>query len=341
MWKRMLTSMLSVVITLVISGLPAPPSALAACGQSAPLPPDGISWPIEGKVTRDWSLDCVSDSGHRGIDIAVLDGAEVGAAAAGTVSFAGYTPAEGGGLTVAISHPGSLKTTYLHLARLSVAAGQTVAEGEPVGLAAGPSLHFGLKLEADRELYFNPLDFLLAPESGSAGSSGATGETAPAPEPAPVASGPAPPAGLAEAASSAPSPGAAAAPNAAPAQTSYGADHATITKPVSNAGYGTSTGPLDLLTCPSVPARMSSAAGVASRLPVPPASSPDLRDRGEASRAGSAGSQRNPGVNPVARPGRALLVAAALAILLGPPVLASRLNRRGSGKGLTAGVQGA
>lgn len=144
------------VATVALTGYAVDP-ARAACGGDPPLPPEGLGWPVRGSIVNTWSLDCATDAGHRGIDISAARGAEIRAAGAGTVSFAGYTPAEGGSLTVSITHQGGLRSTYLHLASLSVSAGERVGAGQVIGASDGSPLHFGLKLPGGRDTYFNPL----------------------------------------------------------------------------------------------------------------------------------------------------------------------------------------
>ncbi|MBI5870481.1 MAG: peptidoglycan DD-metalloendopeptidase family protein [Actinobacteria bacterium] len=129
-----------------------------------PLPPGGFLWPASGQVTSGWSLDCRTDRGHRGIDIAVAQGDPILASGSGVVAFAGYTPAEGGGITVCIDHDGGMRTTYLHLAQLRVSQGQVVSNGQQLAVSDGSPLHFGMKVTAGREAYFNPVALLATPE---------------------------------------------------------------------------------------------------------------------------------------------------------------------------------
>lgn len=155
---RLFTGCSFLAIIMWVFTLPSA-DAFAACGSD---PPSGtpFEWPIEGAVVGSWTLDCAADRGHRGIDIASSQGEVVRAAAAGTVAFAGYTPAEGGGLTVAIDHIGGLRTTYLHLKTLQVVAGQTVVTGQNIGSSNGEPLHFGVKRPGARDVYFDPLGLL-------------------------------------------------------------------------------------------------------------------------------------------------------------------------------------
>ncbi len=85
--------------------------------------------------------------GHYAIDIAADYGSTVRAAAAGTVTFAGWKN-NGGGYQVWISHGSNLYTTYNHMSAITVGAGQHVSRGTQVGRigmtgdATGPHCHF-------------------------------------------------------------------------------------------------------------------------------------------------------------------------------------------------------
>jgi len=150
-------------------------SAGAACGGDPPLPSEGLAWPLSGSVTNSWSLDCLTDGGHRGIDIGATAGTPVMASAGGTVIYSGYTPAEGGGATISIEHAGGLRSTYLHLEAVDVVTGQQVNQGQILALTNGSPLHFGLKLLAEpRELYFNPVQFLTIPAAADTPDNTAT-----------------------------------------------------------------------------------------------------------------------------------------------------------------------
>ena len=196
MWKR--TWML-LFVTVFLYCLPEAAMAATFCGASPPLPPEGVIWPVEGNITNSWSLNCLTGRGHRGIDIAAPRGSEVKAAAAGTVSFTGYTPAEGGGATVSIAHPGGLISTYLHLTGVRVAPGQQVSQGETIASSNGPAIHFGIKTGSGGETfnhYYNPLLYLKdipADHQTSPSPTGQAPEAAPQPAPLPNAGSPAPP----------------------------------------------------------------------------------------------------------------------------------------------------
>jgi murein DD-endopeptidase MepM/ murein hydrolase activator NlpD len=85
--------------------------------------------------------------GHWAIDIAADYGTTVRAAAAGTVTFAGWKN-NGGGYQVWVAHGSGLYTTYNHMSAITVGRGQHVGRGQTVGRvgqsgnATGPHCHF-------------------------------------------------------------------------------------------------------------------------------------------------------------------------------------------------------
>lgn len=163
------------VLTAALTGSAAPraaaagPTALgpAVSEPAAPEPatPAGL-WtaPLPGvlHVTRAFDPPA-SDygAGHRGVDLAGRVGQEVLAAGAGVVLFAGRIA---GRPVISVLHPGGLRTTYEPV-EPSVAAGQAVARGSPIGtLAAGHAgcpaaacLHWGLRRG---DVYLDPLALL-------------------------------------------------------------------------------------------------------------------------------------------------------------------------------------
>jgi murein DD-endopeptidase MepM/ murein hydrolase activator NlpD len=84
---------------------------------------------------------------HTGQDMSEACGTAVKAAAAGTVTFAGWH-AYGGGNRVVVKHANGLETTYNHLSAMDVTVGQVVARGEAIarvgstGASTGCHLHF-------------------------------------------------------------------------------------------------------------------------------------------------------------------------------------------------------
>ena len=94
-------------------------------------------------------------AGNRGIDYGTSAGAQIGAAAAGRVIFAGQV---GGALHVTVEHADGLRTSYSFLASIAVSAGEQVRVGDVVGIAGGP-FHFGVR--APDDTYLDP-EALLA-----------------------------------------------------------------------------------------------------------------------------------------------------------------------------------
>ena len=94
-------------------------------------------------------------AGNRGIDYGTSAGAQIGAAAAGRVIFAGQV---GGALHVTVEHADGLRTSYSFLASIAVSTGEQVRVGDVVGIAGGP-FHFGVR--APDDTYLDP-EALLA-----------------------------------------------------------------------------------------------------------------------------------------------------------------------------------
>ncbi|WP_328931725.1 MULTISPECIES: LysM peptidoglycan-binding domain-containing M23 family metallopeptidase [unclassified Streptomyces] len=86
---------------------------------------------------------------HTGVDFVVPTGTTIKAVAAGTVVSAAYDGAYGN--EVVIRHADGEYSQYAHMSQLSVSAGQTVTEGQQLGLSGatgnvtGPHLHFEIR----------------------------------------------------------------------------------------------------------------------------------------------------------------------------------------------------
>jgi murein DD-endopeptidase MepM/ murein hydrolase activator NlpD len=100
-------------------------------------------------------------SRHLGVDFRGAVGAPVRAANRGVVALIGNFFL--GGRVIYIDHGGGLTTGYLHLSRVLVSVGDTVARGQTIGLVGatgrvtGPHLHWTARYGA---LTVNPLDLL-------------------------------------------------------------------------------------------------------------------------------------------------------------------------------------
>jgi hypothetical protein len=157
----------------------------------------GWSWPVEGEVLTGYRNgdDPYAGGQHRGIDIAAQAGTPVGAAAAGTVRFAGA--AGSSGLTVSVrTSDGTLDTSYLHLSTVAVREGDQVAAGQRLGAVGmtgrrsvdAPHLHFGVRDAGSRHAYHDPLSYL--PPPAPRGAPEPPRVPVPVPVPVPVAPGP-------------------------------------------------------------------------------------------------------------------------------------------------------
>jgi len=146
------------LVALCLALVPVP----AAAEPTDPAAP--WTWPLAGRpaVTRPFSLPAGPfGPGHRGVDLAAAPGVAVLAAGDGVVAFAGTVA---GRPVVSVDHPGGLRTTYEPVDP-SVAAGQPVARGSPIGtLLAGHAgcpaaacLHWGLRRG---RTYLDPLGLL-------------------------------------------------------------------------------------------------------------------------------------------------------------------------------------
>ncbi len=90
--------------------------------------------------------------GYNGIDIGAPVGTSVYASAAGTVIVSSSSGWNGGyGNLIIVSHSNGTQTVYAHLSKNLVSIGQTVAQGDKIGLvgatgkSTGPHLHFEIR----------------------------------------------------------------------------------------------------------------------------------------------------------------------------------------------------
>ncbi|WHM35504.1 M23 family metallopeptidase [Streptomyces sp. BPTC-684] len=130
----------------------------SASGFSAPLDSVSIGTPYRMAGSM-WSSGY-----HTGVDFAAETGTTVKAVGAGTVVSAGWGGAYGN--QVVIRHADGMYSQYAHLSQLSVSAGQTVAEGQQLGLSGatgnvtGPHLHFEIRTTPDYGSDVDPLAYL-------------------------------------------------------------------------------------------------------------------------------------------------------------------------------------
>ena len=140
----------------------------AAAGvEEHPYTGGAFRWPCPSstRVTSDYGTRVSPMSGassnHKGIDIGASAGADIIAAADGTVTEASYSSAAGN--YVMIDHGGGLYTVYMHASSLLVSPGQTVSAGDVIakvgstGISTGSHLHFGVSLNGS---YVSPWSYL-------------------------------------------------------------------------------------------------------------------------------------------------------------------------------------
>lgn len=143
-------------------GTPADPATDSYAGNTA-----GLRWPLRvpGEISSKFGARTSPTAGastyHQGIDIAVSAGTPIVAAGDGEVVTASYSASAGN--YVMIYHGNSLYTVYMHAARLAVAEGATVNQGDVIayvgstGISTGAHLHFGVSINA---VYLDPLNYV-------------------------------------------------------------------------------------------------------------------------------------------------------------------------------------
>jgi len=115
-------------------------------------------WPVTGRISGRFGSQRIymlpdgsgsPGSAHSGMDIAAGQGTPIQAPAAGVVTFADNELYITGG-TVVLDHGHGISSNFLHLSRLDVSVGDTVAQGQVIGAvgatgrASGPHLHWGM-----------------------------------------------------------------------------------------------------------------------------------------------------------------------------------------------------
>lgn len=133
---------------------------------SAPAPVTNFALPASGPLSSRFGLRRIFNglprNPHAGLDVAVGTGTLVKAPADGVIANTGEYFFNGN--TVFIDHGQGLITTYMHLSRIDVRAGQSVKKGNTIGAAGatgrvtGPHLHWAVILNntpVDPELFLN------------------------------------------------------------------------------------------------------------------------------------------------------------------------------------------
>ena len=129
----------------------------------------GLLWPIASshRVTSPFGWRTHPITGrrnlHGGIDIAAPNGTPIMASKAGVVVISQYGSSYGN--SVVISHPDGTRTLYAHMSQRNVSAGDTVRQGQTVGLvgstgsSTGNHLHFETWTGSSSSSRVNPMQF--------------------------------------------------------------------------------------------------------------------------------------------------------------------------------------
>jgi murein DD-endopeptidase MepM/ murein hydrolase activator NlpD len=102
---------------------------------------------------------------HYGVDYAAPQGTPVLASASGRVIFASRKGANGN--LVKIKHPNGYVTYYLHLSKILVKSGQSVGQGDRIGLVGATGLatgpHLDYRIQDQRGKFINPKKYVALP----------------------------------------------------------------------------------------------------------------------------------------------------------------------------------
>ena len=121
-----------------------------------------LARPISGIITSRFGVSSsIRKSSHTGLDIAASKGTPIGAAAAGTVTFAGYKGSFGN--MIVVTHDNGVQTYYCHCSELLASVGQRVAQGQTIakvgstGNSTGPHLHLEVRVNG---IAYNPQNYV-------------------------------------------------------------------------------------------------------------------------------------------------------------------------------------
>ncbi len=139
---------------------PAPAPTNEPVARQAARPP-AFQLPVQGRTLAGFGERRASGLRNRGVTLAPVPGAQIVVPAAGRIAFAG--PYEGFGRIVIIEHPGGWTSVVTGMARASVEIGQSVLQGEPLGVAGGgdpaTGAAIGIELRRGSEPV-NPLNYI-------------------------------------------------------------------------------------------------------------------------------------------------------------------------------------
>jgi murein DD-endopeptidase MepM/ murein hydrolase activator NlpD len=124
-------------------------STFAALRRAPARCPIALAWPVAAPLGDGFGPR--GDRFHAGLDLEAPPGTDVGAAAAGRVTWAGWL-AGGWGNLVVVAHEDGVRTMYAHLSSVAARVGQRISAGTVVGAvgatgdATGPHLHFEVRV---------------------------------------------------------------------------------------------------------------------------------------------------------------------------------------------------
>ncbi|MGX1668212.1 M23 family metallopeptidase [Streptomyces sp. NPDC055400] len=180
-WKKLYSGNRSVIggdpsvirpgLKLTIGQKAAAPATQAAAPKAAAATTTGSGYvlPVQGASigTAYKTAGAMWSSGyHTGVDFVIPTGTPLKAIAAGTVVSAGLDGAYGN--EVVIQHADGKYSQYAHMSSLSVSSGQTVTEGQQIGLSGatgnvtGPHLHFEIRSTPSYGSDMDPVAYLRA-----------------------------------------------------------------------------------------------------------------------------------------------------------------------------------
>lgn len=133
------------------SGVAALPAGAIVSGAGSMI------WPVNGTFTSPFGIRW--GSLHAGIDIAAPGGTPIRAAESGSVVLTQSEAESGGyGNYTCIDHGGGLSTCYAHQSSIGVSAGQSVAQGDIIGLVGNTGHSFGDHLHFETRVNGTPVD---------------------------------------------------------------------------------------------------------------------------------------------------------------------------------------
>ncbi len=119
-----------------------------------------LIWPAKGRISGLFGSQRIyagePGAPHSGVDVAGPVGAPVVSPADGVVTLAATSPFTLEGYLLIIDHGMGLDSSFLHLSRIHVKAGDRVRQGQLVaaigntGRTSGPHLHWGMKWNQER-----------------------------------------------------------------------------------------------------------------------------------------------------------------------------------------------